>query len=133
VETMSSFTGIGEVAGLATTVIEKLWPNKSEQERAELAASVALVQGQLEVNKAEAAHTSLFVAGWRPAVGWACAAAFAWNWLGLPVAKMAAELAGRSLTLGPADMTEMLPVLMGMLGLGALRTFEKVKGAEGNR
>jgi hypothetical protein len=118
---------------LAGNVINKIWPDKSAQEREQLAAAVALVQGQLDVNKTEAAHTSLFVAGWRPAVGWACASAFAWNWLGLPVAKMAAELAGHSLTLGPADMTEMLPVLMGMLGLGALRTFEKVKGAEGNR
>ncbi len=130
---MSSFTGIGEVAGLAGTVINKIWPDKSEQEREQLAAAVALVQGQLEVNKAEAAHTSLFVAGWRPAVGWACAAAFAWNWLGLPVSQMVATLAGYQITLAPADMTQMMPVLMGMLGLGALRTFEKVKGAEGNR
>ena len=126
---MASLTGLGEVAGLATNIIDKIWPNKSEQEKAELQAALVVVQGQLEVNKAEAGSASVFVAGWRPAVGWVCAAACAWNWIGLPVAKMVLVLAaGPTLDLAPADLTEMLPVLMGMLGLGALRTFEKTKG-----
>lgn len=123
-----SLSGLGEVAGLATTVIEKIWPNKTEQEKAELAAALAIVQGQLEVNQAEAASSSVFVAGWRPFIGWVCGAACAWNWIGLPVTKMWLMLAGHTLDLSPADLTEMLPVLMGMLGLGALRTFEKTKG-----
>lgn len=125
---MGSLTGLGEVAGLASTVIEKIWPNKSEQERAELAAALAVVQGQIEVNQAEAASSSVFVAGWRPFIGWVCGSACAWNWIGLPITKMALALAGYTLELSPADLTEMLPVLMGMLGLGALRTFEKTKG-----
>lgn len=123
-----SLSGLGEVAGLATTVIEKIWPNKTEQEKAELAAALAIVQGQLEVNQAEAASSSVFVAGWRPFIGWVCGSACAWNWIGLPVTKMGLALAGHTLDLSPADLTEMLPVLMGMLGLGALRTFEKTKG-----
>lgn len=123
-----SLSGLGEVAGLATTVIEKIWPNKTEQEKAELAAALAIVQGQLEVNQAEAASSSVFVAGWRPFIGWVCGAACAWNWIGLPVTKMGLMLAGHTLDLAPADLTEMLPALMGMLGLGALRTFEKTKG-----
>ena len=123
-----SLSGLGEVAGLATTVIEKIWPNKTEQEKAELAAALAIVQGQLEVNQAEAASSSVFVAGWRPFIGWVCGSACAWNWIGLPVTKMGLMLAGHTLDLSPADLTEMLPVLMGMLGLGALRTFEKTKG-----
>ena len=123
-----SLSGLGEVAGLATTVIEKIWPNKTEQEKAELAAALAIVQGQLEVNQAEAASSSVFVAGWRPFIGWVCGSACAWNWIGLPVTKMGLMLAGHTLDLAPADLTEMLPVLMGMLGLGALRTFEKTKG-----
>lgn len=125
---MPSLTGLGEVAGLASTVIEKIWPNKSEQERAELAAALAVVQGQIEVNQAEAASSSVFVAGWRPFIGWVCGSACAWNWIGLPITKMGLALAGYTLELSPADLTEMLPVLMGMLGLGALRTFEKTKG-----
>jgi len=123
-----SISGLGEVAGLATAVIEKIWPNKTEQEKAELAAALALVQGQLAVNQVEAASASTFVSGWRPFIGWVCGSACAWNWIGLPMAKAGLLLAGTTLELAPADLTEMLPVLMGMLGLGALRTFEKTKG-----
>jgi len=119
-------TGLGSVADLAKTVIEKIWPNKTEQEKAELQAAMIIVQGQLEVNKAEASNPSVFVAGWRPFIGWVCGAACAWNWIGLPVAKAGLILfASIKLDLSPADLSEMLPVLMGMLGLGALRTYEK--------
>lgn len=124
-----SITGLGEVAGLATSIIDKIWPNKSEQEKAELQAALVVVQGQLQVNQAEAASSSVFVAGWRPFIGWVCGSACAWNWIGLPVTKAGLLLAGGpALTLAPADLNEMLPVLMGMLGLGALRTTEKIKG-----
>ena len=124
-----SITGLGEVANLAGGIIDKIWPNKSEQEKAELAAALAVVQGQLQVNQAEAANSSVFVAGWRPFIGWVCGSACAWNWIGLPMAKAGLLLAGGPvLALAPADLTEMLPVLMGMLGLGALRTAEKFKG-----
>ena len=70
----------------------------------------------------------MLVSGWRPFIGWVCGVACAWNWLGLSIAKMVAELFGHPIALSPADISEMLPVLMGMLGLGTLRTFEKVKG-----
>lgn len=122
-------TGLGSVADLAKTVIEKIWPNKTEQEKAELQAAMIIVQGQLEVNKAEASNPSVFVAGWRPFIGWVCGAACAWNWIGLPAAKAGLLLfASVKLDLSPADLTEMLPVLMGMLGLGALRSYDKAKG-----
>jgi hypothetical protein len=119
--------GLGEVAGLASGVIDRIWPNKTEREKAELAAALAVVQGQLAVNQAEATSRSMFVAGWRPFIGWVCGSACAWNWIGLPVAKAGLALAGITLDLAPADLTEMLPVLMGMLGLGALRTYEKTQ------
>lgn len=123
-----SMTGIGEVADLAKVAINAIWPDKTEQEKAQLAAAVTLVQGQLEINKAEAANPSVFVSGWRPAIGWACGAACVWNWLGLPVAKLVAAYLGHPVQITPADLSEMLPILMGMLGLGALRTVEKVQG-----
>jgi len=113
---------------LAKTAIEKIWPDKTEQEKQQLAAAVAMVQGQLDINRTEAASSSVFVAGWRPAIGWVCGLAFCWNWVGLPVATFALAYAGRPISLAPADMTEMMPVLMGMLGLGALRSYEKTKG-----
>ena len=126
---MASLTGLGEVANLAGGIIDKIWPNKTEQEKAELAAALAVVQGQLQVNQAEAQSSSVFVAGWRPFIGWVCGSACAWNWIGLPMVKAGLLMAGGpALALAPADLTEMLPVLMGMLGLGALRTHEKVKG-----
>lgn len=126
---MADLTGLGSVADLAKDVIGRIWPNKTEQEKAEIAAALVVVQGQLDVNKAEAANPNVFVAGWRPFIGWVCGAACAWNWIGLPITKAVLLLAGSpALTLAPADLTEMLPVLMGMLGLGALRTHEKVKG-----
>lgn len=82
---------------------------------------------QVAVNIEEAKSSSIFVAGWRPAVGWLCVGACGWNWIGLPVAKFGAALAGHPIDVAPAPMDEMMPVLLGMLGLGTLRTIEKVK------
>ena len=113
---------------LAGSVIDRIWPDKTEQEKSELALLVATVQGQMAVNQTEAAHPSIFVSGWRPAIGWVCGGACAWNWIGLPIAKVGAQLAGYEMPLDQADLTEMLPVLLGMLGLGGLRTYEKVSG-----
>ena len=112
---------------LAQTAIQKIWPDKSAQEAAELAAAVSIVNGQLRINEAEAAHPSIFTSGWRPFIGWVCGTACAWNWILLPVAKFACAYFGKPLDLSPADLAEMWPLLMGMLGLGGLRTFEKVK------
>jgi hypothetical protein len=97
-------------------------------ELAQLTAETSLMVEQIKVNAAEAQHTSVFVSGWRPGVGWVCVAACGWNWIGLPVVKLALEIAGHPITLAPADLTEMLPILMGMLGLGGLRTIEKLSG-----
>ena len=119
------------VADLANTAINKIWPDKTESEKAQLAAAVLVVQGQLEINKVEANNSSLFVSGWRPFIGWTCGAACGWNWLGLPVAKFAAIALDHPIIMAPADLTEMLPVLMGLLGLGALRTVEKIQGVAG--
>ena len=124
-----SLTGIGEVSGLINTVIGKIWPDKSDQERAELSAAVVLVQSQIEINKVEAANPSVFVSGWRPFIGWVCGGACAWNWVGIPMAKILLGFTGVALAISPADLSEMMPVLLGMLGLGGLRTVEKLNGA----
>lgn len=121
-------TGVGAVADLASNVINKIWPDKSEEEKQQLAAAVMVVQGQIDINKEEAKSESVFVAGWRPFIGWVCGSACAWNWIGLPIAKAGLLIAGYGLDIKSADLSEMLPVLMGMLGLGALRTAEKFKG-----
>ena len=116
------------VADLAGTVINKIWPDKSEQEKQQLAAAVMMIQSQLDINKVEAAHPSIFVSGWRPAIGWVCGAGCAWNWVLLPVAKVLLPMAGYVVAVAPADLTEMMPLLFGLLGLGGLRTVEKLNG-----
>lgn len=121
-------TGVGAVAELAGSVINKIWPDKTEAEKAQLAAAVQVIQGQMEINKAEAASPSMFVAGWRPFIGWTCGSGCAWNWVALPVVKTGVAIAGMKLDISPADLTEMLPLLMALLGLGGLRTYERVKG-----
>jgi hypothetical protein len=87
-----------------------------------------VVQGQLDINKDEAANPSVFVSGWRPFIGWVCGVACAWNWIGLKMALFIAAYLGNPLDMQPADVSEMMPVLLGMLGLGGLRTVEKLKG-----
>jgi len=83
---------------------------------------------QLEVNKVEAASRSVFVAGWRPFVGWACGVSLAWSYICQPILTFALVQAGYGVELPALDMSQMMPVLMGMLGLGGLRSFEKYKG-----
>lgn len=98
-------------------------------ELAQLDADLKMATGQMEVNKAEALNNSLFVAGWRPAIGWTCGAAFAFKFVLGPSAVVLMAMAGHPITLPDFDFTEMSTILMGMLGLGALRTVEKIKGA----
>lgn len=114
--------------GLVDTVISRIWPDKSEAEKQQLAAAVSLVQGQIAINQAEAGNPSVFVSGWRPAIGWVCGMACAWDWVGLKIALFVAAYLGHDLNLAPADIGEMMPVLLGMLGLGGLRTAEKING-----
>ena len=125
---MSDITGLGAVTELASTVINKIWPDKSEAEREQLAAAVMVVQGQLDINKVEAASPSVFVSGWRPFIGWVCGVACAWNWIGLKIALFIAAYLGHPLDIRPADVSEMMPVLLGMLGLSGFRTVEKIRG-----
>lgn len=97
-------------------------------ELAQLDADVKLATGQLDINKQEAASASLFVAGWRPFIGWTCGAAFAFKFIVAPLLAFGFAAAGHAVALPVLDFTEMSTVLLGMLGLGGLRTVEKVKG-----
>mgnify|MGYP000123765270 CR=1 FL=1 len=87
----------------------------------------AEVLAQLEVNKAEAQTGSLFVGGWRPAVGWVCVAAMALNFILTPMFGPIIETYTQ-VRMAPLEMAEMMPILLGMLGLTASRTVEKAKG-----
>ena len=103
---------------------------KAEREiEQQLATHLAKIDiAQLEINKAEAGHRSIFVAGWRPFVGWTCGIALAWTDVGVPILQFTLAQTGHLIDLPALDMSQMMPVLMGMLGLGGLRSFEKFKG-----
>ena len=127
--------GIGAIADLAKDLVGRFFPDKTEQEKAQMSLilttmqnQMAMNQGQMDINKMEAANPSLFVSGWRPFVGWTCGAACAWNWVGLPVVGFIAAAFHHPVQVAPADLTQMLPLLLGLLGMGALRTYEKTQG-----
>jgi len=119
---------LGSLLEPATKLLDKVIEDKDQKnalahEIATMAERHAqeLAQGQLEVNKVEAAHKSLFVAGWRPAIGWVCA-------LGLFYNVILANIIGIWVDVPEIDTTLLVPVMMGMLGLGAMRSYEKVQG-----
>jgi hypothetical protein len=114
---------------LATTVINKIWPDKTAAEAAQLAAAVAIVQGQLDTNKAEAASPSPFTSGWRPAIGWVCALALACQYIARPMLMWYGAVAGHAWPTLPGIDDNLWQLMLGMLGLGGLRTIEKVRGA----
>lgn len=95
----------------------------------ELHAETQLAQGQQDINKAEATNASIFVSGWRPFIGWTCGSAMAYKFILAPLLAFGFAAFGHPLNLPVLDYAEMSTVLMGMLGLGGMRTYEKVKGA----
>ena len=96
---------------------------------AELTKSLAQIDlAQLGINKQEASHRSTFVAGWRPFIGWTCGVALAYSYVLQPILVFILAQAGYLTDLPRMDLEKMMPVLMGMLGLGGLRSFEKFKG-----
>jgi len=121
-------TGIGSVAELVTNIIDKIWPDKSEQEKLQIASAVAIVQGQLDINKTEASSGSVWVAGWRPSVGWVCSLALLYQFVLRPLIEFGFMASGHALPSMPGIDDNLWQLLAGMLGLGGLRTFEKAKG-----
>jgi hypothetical protein len=122
-------TLIGPVTGLLDKFIEdKDQKNAIAHELATMAERhlQELLKGQLEVNKVEAAHKSLFVAGWRPAIGWICGIALLYSTILSPILDI-------WFTVPVVNTSLLQTVLMGMLGLGAMRSYEKTKGVQRER
>jgi hypothetical protein len=139
---LSDIFGAGGLAGLVGKVIDKIWPDPVERDKAKLAlleaqmkgdlaeleANLQLALGQLEVNKVEAAG-DLFRAGWRPAVGWICAFGLGYQIIARPLIAWASDAWWHVAVPPGLEMDTLLTLLFGMLGLGAYRTYEKVKSA----
>jgi len=83
---------------------------------------------QLKVNAQEAGHSSLFVAGWRPFIGWTCGAALAYQYVLVPIVIWASYWSGHPFPAPPSIDNVLWELMFGMLGMGALRSLEKVKG-----
>ena len=125
---------IDSLLSIGTKIIDRVIPDKTAaaQAQAELLkmqvnGELEQLAGQLEVNKVEAAHQSLFVAGWRPFIGWVCGAALAYQFVIRPIVTWAVPSMGYTIAEMPGLDDNLWELLTGMLGLGGLRTYEKVK------
>ena len=127
---------VNTLVGPVSSILDKFVEDKDQ--KAKLAHEIATMSdrhaqeialAQISVNAAEAASGSLFKGGWRPCVGWVCAIAFFYHFVGQPLIIFIVALAGVEIPdLPNFDMGTLLTVLGGMLGIGSLRTYEKQKG-----
>ena len=127
---------ISQLIAPVTSLLDKFIEDKDQKAR--LAHEVAtmaqrhaqeLAKGQLDINKAEAQSRNIFVAGWRPFIGWTCGLAMFWHFVGVPIILFFVGWFAVDIPELPQfDMNSLMTVLLGMLGLGGLRTFEKTKG-----
>tara|TARA_R110000823_G_scaffold25500_1_gene74969 strand:- start:128 stop:559 length:432 start_codon:yes stop_codon:yes gene_type:complete len=137
-----SFDPLSALFDIGKVAIEKIWPDptkraqelrlleemKQRGDLEEMNAQVKLLTGQMEINKVEAASSNWFVAGWRPFVGWVCGFALAYAAILEPLMRFIASVNDYTGKFPIIDTTITMQVLLGMLGLGAMRTREKEKG-----
>jgi hypothetical protein len=120
-------------------IVRRIWPDATEIEKAkldqlkaELQAQHAALIAQLDINKTEAGHASVFVAGWRPALGWVGAAGLAYQWIVRPIGTaISVSLGGPPLL--ALDIGDLITLIGGMLGLVGFRTAEKYRGVARDR
>jgi hypothetical protein len=127
---------IGPVTGLLDKFIE------DKDQKSALAHEIAtmsqkyaqeIAKGQMAINQVEAAHKSLFVSGWRPALAWVCVLGMFGNFITIPFSNFVLALLGIDIVIPLVPLETMMPVLMGMLGLGAMRTYEKKNAVHRNK
>ena len=122
---------IGPITGLLDKFIE------DKDQKAKLAHEIAtmsqkyaqeIAQGQMAINEVEAANSNLMVSGWRPFIGWTCGLGMFGNFITIPFSNFVLALLELDIVIPLVPLETMMPVLMGMLGLGAMRTYEKKAG-----
>ena len=115
-------------------VIDRIWPDATQAANAKFelfklqqSGELSILAGQLAINKEEATNPNLFVSGWRPFVGWVCGFGLVYSFIGQPLLAWASI--NFNFAIPPTlDLGTLLTILGGMLGLGGLRTYEKVNG-----
>ena len=125
---------VSSLVGPVTGLLDKFIEDKDQKNA--LAHEIAtmsekhhqeLMKSQVEVNKVEAANSNLFVSGWRPFIGWTCGLGMFGNFITIPFANFIMALLQINIVIPLVPLETMMPVLMGMLGLGAMRSFEKTR------
>jgi hypothetical protein len=143
---MAGFDPITAALDVGGKLIDRLWPDPAQRdaaklemlrmqqsgELAKLAADTDLAKAQIAVNQAEAANQSLFVSGWRPAIGWVGAAALCYTYIVAPATVFGAQMYGIVPPKLPVLDSNLYELVIGLLGLGAARSWEKVKVAQAN-
>jgi len=123
--------GIDDAVAAGLKVIDKFVPDPAAKQKAEseLRASLqAWDKSQTDVNAVEAANDSIFVSGWRPFIGWVCGGALAYQYVATPLLMWFTASVGIALATPPKLDGTLWELVFAMLGLGGLRTFEKLKG-----
>ena len=130
-----SLDPISAALDLGTTLINKIFPDPAQASEAKLKllemqqnGELAQMTSQTDINKIEASNTSIFVSGWRPAIGWVCALALFYQYLLKPLASSLLPAFGIQVPPLVGLDDNLWQLMMGMLGMGGLRTFEKVQG-----
>lgn len=137
---------IGDLVSAGSALIDRLVPDpqaaaaaklkllelRQSGELQKIADESGLMRAQAAIDKTEAASPNFFIAGGRPAIIWVCAAAFAWSYVLGPFVAFFLSATGDPVRLPVLDLSAMMPVLLGMLGLGGMRTVEKLSGRQGN-
>ena len=126
---------ITAIVTVGSQLITRLFPDPAQAAAANLeltkmqmSGELAQITGQLDINKVEAASTSVFVSGWRPFVGWVCGLGLGYVAIVEPISRFIATMVGYTGNFPVIDTTITMQVLMGMLGMGGLRTLDKIKG-----
>lgn len=126
---------VDQIFDIGRALIEKLIPDpkaKAEalfrMEELRQQGDLAIIAGQVEINKIEASNRLTFVSGWRPFVGWVCAAALGCQLVVFPLAVWVLGVTGHPMKFPELDTSLLTTLLVGMLGLGGMRTVEKLQG-----
>ena len=121
----------GGLVGSVGKILDELHTSDEEKANAKIklqALENELKTKQIDVNKVEAGHRSIFVAGWRPFLGWVSGISVAFVYLFQPFIVMVLKIFGSDIELPTLDLSQLMPLILGMLGLGGLRSFEKARG-----
>lgn len=130
-----SFDPITAAMDLGGKIIDRVLPDKAANDAAkakllemQVAGDLAVVTGQLDVDKTEAASNSIFVAGWRPFIGWVCGSALGYQYILSPIGQWISALFGHPIAAPVLDIGQLMTLLLSMLGMGVLRSYDKAQG-----